>query len=218
MRKTIFLFFLVGVISPSFAQKKVFSPTLINLKIVHSLDENKRNEELKPNQETNTVLESDNKSKTSKLKEQTKKIQDRLTKLSFIIDAAKLSSEAIKIIDNIKTNEDYVLQEIRNKPALAVLEIDEGITFYKQTELILRYLVGVMLSGVDIAAMDNADRKVITTFIIQELRDLELTSQNMCMIVRQAKMDYELSKHAFSNWVSKDKQIVEDIIRNAKNL
>ena len=66
--------------------------------------------------------------------------------------------------------------------------------------------------------MENADRKVIVNFIIGELRDLEYTSWQMYMTVRSVRMNQKLNAAAFKNWMNKDKEIVKEIIENAKNL
>lgn len=222
MKRVIYFLVFLFILTPCFSKKKkakkVFSPTLVNLQISNSVNENKQNEKLLPNQVTNTEVDSENKKKFAKLKQQVETIQGRLTKLSYIVDAAKLTKEASVIIGRIKDNQQYVINEVLNKPAFAFIEIKQGIQFAEQTELMVRYLIGVLLTGSDIAAMDNKDRKVITNFILQELRNMELTSQNMCMLIRNAKTDYLLKQSAFKNWVSRDKEIVKEIIKNAKNI
>lgn len=210
----------VLLLSPcfSYAQKKVFNPWTVNTRIKQSIDENDRQKKILTNQTTNTAVEQDNKNKVEQLKEKVKTLRSRLTKFSYVIDAYKLTTEFYEIISRIKQNEEYVISEITNKPQFSLLEIDGAIAFYNQTEMIIRYLIVVVLSANDVAAMEPADRKIITSFIINELKSLERTSENMKILIRNAKMKYNLQKHAFRDWVNKDEKLIKDIIKNAKTL
>ena len=202
----------------SYAQKEVFNPWTVNTRIKQSIDENERQKNILANQTTNTAVEQNNKNKVEQLKEKVKTLRARLTKFSYVIDAYKLSTESYAIINRIKQNEEYVISQITNKPQFSILEIEGAIAFYNQAEMIIRYLIVVVLSANDVAAMEQSDRKIITSFIINELKSLELTSENMKTLIRNAKMEYNLQKHAFKSWVNKDEKIIKDIIKNAKTL
>lgn len=218
MKKYIVIFSLFLTFGNLNAQQKIFNPFTVNSRIKEAVEENDRQEKMLANQQTNTMVENENKNKIKQLKEKVKKIRSRLTQFSYVIDAYKLTTESTQIINRIKDNETYVINEIINKPQFALLEIDGAMKFYEQTEMVIRYMIVVVLSAGEISAMEPSDRKIITSFIIDELKDIERTSQNMKMLIQKAKMDYILKKNAFRNWVNKDKQLVKDVIRNAQSL
>lgn len=218
MKKTIFIFFIMAISMPLFPQKKVLDISGIHLRVSNSYNENKRQETALTSQTTNTALEETNKSQTNKYKKKAKEVQERLDKLSILLDVANITQEGIKIVNNIKTQQTYIINEISKSPYLIFLQVNQIEEMSTQVELLGRYLIGAVLTGADIYAMENADRKVITTFIIEELRAIEYTSWQMYATITRVRMEQKLAYYAFKNWVSKDKQLVEEIIENAKKL
>lgn len=207
-------FFSVSV----FSQKKVLDVAGMDLRIAHSRSENGRQETGLTNQTTNTALEETNRSQTKKYKEKAKEIQERLNKLSILLDVYKVGQEGVKITNNIKDQQSYIIAEIAKSPYLIFLQINQIQEMATQVELLGRYLAGAILTGADIYAMENSDRKVITTFILDELRAIEFTSWQMYSTISRIRMNQKLNANAFKNWVNKDKQVVKEIIENAKKL
>jgi hypothetical protein len=218
MKKILILLFGLFLSLAVFSAKKVINVAGIDLRVSHSYNENKRQETGLNNQAENTGIEEVNKSQTKKYKEKAKEVQQRLEKLSILLDVANVTQEGIKITKNIKEQQSYVVNEIAKSPYLIFLQVNQIKEISTQVELLGRYLAGAVLSGGDIYAMENADRKVIVNFIIGELRDLEYTSWQMYMTVRSVRMNQKLNAAAFKNWMNKDKEIVKEIIENAKNL
>jgi hypothetical protein len=210
----LFFFFSVSV----FSQKKVLDVAGMDLRIAHSRSENGRQETGLTNQTTNTALEETNRSQTKKYKEKAKGIQERLKKLSILLDVYKVGQEGVKITNNIKDQQSYIIAEIAKSPYLIFLQINQIQEMATQVELLGRYLAGAILTGADIYAMENSDRKVITTFILDELRAIEFTSWQMYSTISRIRMNQKLKANAFKNWINKDKQIVKEIIENAKKL
>ncbi|MDR1502000.1 MAG: hypothetical protein LBT43_06050 [Prevotella sp.] len=218
MKSIISLLLLLLFSTSLFSQKKVLDVAGIDLRIVHSINENGRQQTVLNNQTSNTAVEEVNKSQTKKYKEKAKEIQERLNKLSILLDVYKVGQEGVKITNNIKNQQSYIIAEITKSPYLIFLQINQIQEMATQVELLGRYLAGSILTGADIYAMENSDRKVITTFILDELRAIEFTSWQMYATISRVRMNQKLNANAFKNWINKDKQVVKEIIENAKKL
>jgi hypothetical protein len=218
MKSIISLLLLLLFSTSLFSQKKVLDVAGIDLRIVHSINENGRQQTALNNQTSNTAVEEVNKSQTKKYKEKAKEIQERLNKLSILLDVYKVGQEGVKITNNIKNQQSYIIAEITKSPYLIFLQINQIQEMATQMELLGRYLAGAILTGADIYAMENSDRKVITTFILDELRAIEFTSWQMYATISRVRMNQKLNANAFKNWINKDKQVVKEIIENAKKL
>lgn len=218
MKRLLMIFLGIVCIISAHGQKSVFSPWAVNSQIKNSIDEGKRNDELLPNQETNTVLENENKKKTNKLKKKLDQLKQRFEKFSIIIDVFSVGQEAARSISKINTYQSYIINDIKEDPSLVNALMEDAVSFVKQSESLVRYLVAVSVSYNQIMGMDNADRKVVMNFIISELRSIEQRAQNMYVAVKRRKMNVKLRSETFKYYVNKDIQLVKDIIKNAKDL
>lgn len=102
MKKILILLFGLFLSLAVFSAKKVINVAGIDLRVSHSYNENKRQETGLNNQAENTGIEEVNKSQTKKYKEKAKEVQQRLEKLSILLDVANVTQEGIKITKNIK--------------------------------------------------------------------------------------------------------------------
>lgn len=216
--KTLTTLLFALLISLSAYPKDVINIAGIHMRVSHTRSEDKRQQTGLSNQTQNTAVEEVNKSQTKKYKEKAKEVQQRLEKLSIVLDVANITQEGIKITKNIKEQQSYVVGEIIKSPHLIFLQVNQIKEMATQVELLGRYLAGAVLTGADIYAMENADRKVIVNFIIAELRALKYTSWQMYMTIRSIRISQQLKAGAFKNWLNKDKEIVKEIIENAKKL
>lgn len=200
------------------SQASVFSPWAVNEEIKYSIEENKRQEKLLTNQETNTAVEMENKSKVQKLKDKLNTIKQRFEKFSILIDVVKVGQEASRSISNIKMYQSYCISSIQENTSLINSITEETGYFVDQSESVLRYLVAVSLSYGQVMGMDNGDRKMILNYIVSELKSLEMRSQNMYIAIKRVQLKNKLEAETFRYYVNKDVQLVKDIIQNAKKL
>lgn len=216
--KIYFIILFISVCSSSFSQENMMDFVGVGERIKHSMRENERQKDALSMQTQNTAIDTQNKKELSKYKNTVKQIQERLDKVSIVLDILKVTSEGTTIIRQIKYQQEQIIGTIPSYPYLLVHILPTIVEMTSEIELIGRYLTGVVLTGSEIYAMDNADRKVITNFIISELRDILTTSTTMYMTMRNMKLSHTLRKNAFNQWVNKDKQIVKEIIENAKKI
>lgn len=216
--KIYFISLFMSVCLSSFAQENMMDFVGVGERIKHSMRESERQKDALSIQTQNTAIETQNKKELSKYKNTVKQVQERLDKVSIVLDILKVTSEGTTIIKQIKYQQEQIIGTVPSYPYLLVHILPTIVEMTSEIELIGRYLAGVVLTGSEIYAMDNADRKIITNFIISELRHILTTSTSMYMTMRNMKLSHTLRKNAFNQWVNKDKQIVKEIIENAKKI
>lgn len=219
MKKGVFILFIfccVGI--NTFSQTNMMDFIGVGERIKSSMREHDRQKEGLEKQTANTALETANKKELSKYKQKVKQIESRVDKVSIVFDALKIVSEGNMIVNKIKEQQSQVVNIVIEHPKFALTVIPMLIEMGNEMELLIRYLTGVGLSYADVGGMDNADRKVITNFILSELNSILIKSSSIHTVVRNLNMRENLKYYAFREWINKDRRIVNEIIENAKRL
>lgn len=195
-------------------QKENVSFPMMNQEIRHTMQENDRQKSMKKWQEMNLISETINQKQWQKLRETTAKIQERLRIVDFAMQAIPTGYAIYLEGKKIEDIQSKIISEIQSAPyALAVILPNE-IKFVDDLQMIVRLLTGIVISYGAINQMEKAERKILMAFALTEVTNLRCDALFMLMKIRQIKQKIEMTKHIILNYINKDKQIVEHILRN----
>lgn len=193
----------------------------INYYLMHTgidatLKEEKRQNKIKQNEALVMASEEVNEERGKKLKEKYKKIKDRLNNLSLIIDAFFLAPNAIPAVKGTIQNQKRIYQECKDMPELVPIAVESEVQFAKQVEMLIRFITGLTLSYGDINQMKTGDRKILLNHAIEEIDGLWTTSSKLLNTIDNLKMAKMLRELEFKGWVNREKDMIKEIINNAK--
>lgn len=189
----------------------------LTLSIEDSIDENKRQKTAKEKQLRNTAYETANKEETKKFKSKYEEIRNRLSKLGLVLDAFIISSEAKPIVDRIIATQKNIYNECVSDPSLIPLAIKSETAFVQQAKLLIEYMTGLMIVIGDVYQMKPADRKMLLNHAVRELRNLDAITSNLYTSIYWHKRAVDFEKLRFKKWINRDKDIINEIITNAKS-
>ncbi|MDO5664484.1 MAG: hypothetical protein Q4G63_04395 [Bacteroidia bacterium] len=218
MKKIIFVLLCLFVCLYASAQKDYVCFYSIHTGIDQSLKEHERQKELHMSQNKETLMSNLNENEVSKLKESYSKTQKRLQSLGLVIDTYFLTAESSRIIKRTIENQSRLIYELEKNPVWAVFALQEELNFVDKTRLLSKYITGLVLTGKSLFQLDNADRKIITDFILNELRTIENISRNAYLAVIFGKQSVRLQKIKWTNWATKEVDLVKEIINKAHQL
>lgn len=216
--KKIFLLLAVLLFYNVIAKADYISYYLIHVGVDHTLKENKRQKQAKNNQTVVTAFHLQNSNLTKQLKTKYSKLRGRLNKLGLLLDAFVLSSEAVPTFNQIVDNQRNIYEECKESPYLIPISIQSEVEFVDRAQMLIRFLTGLALSYGDINQMQAGDRKMLLNHAIKQLDDLNVHSYSLLANIRGYKRAIALKKATQLGWVNQDKQIITDIITNAKDI
>ncbi|MBW8323683.1 MAG: hypothetical protein K0M50_02860 [Prolixibacteraceae bacterium] len=192
----------------------------INYLLIHTEVNNSRKEhEIQKKAKNNEALvmanESVNKKTTSEFQEKYKKVKSRLNSLGILIDGAKFLYDAIPLVSSIKDSQEQIFEMVKDHPKFIPIAILGEEEFIIKASSVVTFIAGLCLSVGDLNQMEPANRKILLDFAISELRHLD----GMCLILKHSLNTRIIMDNAglLKNWVTPDKKIVDDILRNIKN-
>lgn len=193
----------------------------INYYLMHTgvdatLKEEKRQSKIKQNEALVMASEEVNEERGKKLKEKYKKIKGRLNSLSFIIDAFFLAPNAIPAVKGTIQNQKRIYQECKDDPEFIPIAAGSEIQFANQIEMIIRFITGLTLSYGDINQMKSGDRKILLNHAVEEIDGLWTTSSKLLNTIDNLKMAKMLREIEFNGWINREKDMIKEIINNAK--
>ncbi|MDV2442579.1 hypothetical protein CMV00_02040 [Elizabethkingia anophelis] len=226
--KNIFLLYLIlpiviivlsssgGRPTPPWEKENVSFP-MMNQEIRHALEENDRQKEMLKKQSLSTALEVENRSQWTKFKETSTKIQDRLRFISLAMQAIPTGIAITRDADRIKKTQEGIIDEINTAPYSLVVALPMQIQFVDDLQMVIRLLTGIVVSYGAINQMEKAERKILLDYALGEVENLNRSSTYMLMKVREIKEKVQWQNILFKYYVSRDKQIVKDIMTGIKN-
>lgn len=217
MKKICLLLFLLGFAVCSKAGDYI-SYYLVHIGVDHTLKENTRQKEIKNQQAIVTTLEETNKSETNKLKNTYDKIISRLSKLGLAIDAAFMIQEAYPTLTELIRTQRMIIDQVSDYPHLIPLAIENEIHVVNEARSLVNYMAGLFLSIGDLNQMKAGDRKLLLSHALNELRGISGMSWRMLSVIRGRIMTDQLNKLRTIAWVNREKELIGEIIQNAKNL
>lgn len=217
MKKILFITAFSILIIPK-ANANYINYYLLHVGIDNTLTEHKRQVNARNEQSQTTVAENINQSESKKFKEKYVKIKDRLNSLSLVIDAFFLSPSAIPAVKGIYDNQKRILKECGNNPLLIPIAIESEVQFIDNTQMIIRFVTGLVLTYGDVNQMKPSDRKMLLSHAIEEIDALWTLSQSILSAIENAKMAMLIKEAQWKVWKNQEKDLINDIIKNAKDL
>lgn len=218
MRKLIIFLILVFSFQLNLSAEDWYCFYNLNTGIDVQMKEHARQEEMYKKHSQVSMVQLLNKNEVVELEKSYTKAQKRLRAISILIDTYMIIGESKRIIDRIISNQNKLIREIKNYPMYSVFAISKEYDFVNKTRLLSQYITGLVLTGNSILQLDNADRKILSNFIIKELSDIETSSHSAYRSVVYAKQRLNLQKIQWTNWATEDYKLVKDIINNAKKI
>lgn len=203
----------------SYGQGKVLDiPELLQL-VSYSKSEHSLQVDARDKQATVTSTETANKTLLGKIKDMYRTLQSRYSTLGTAISAANIGIEAEPMVSSIARSQSQLYDLAQQNPAIIPLAYQTEIDFVNQSQMLIRYLAGLLLSIGDVNQMKSSDRKLLFDYVISELSHIEDLSNRLVKSVRFGSLA-SLLRHLnpFDNYVYTDSKMIQDILTNAKYL
>lgn len=203
----------------SYGQGKVLDiPELLQL-VSYSKSEHRLQVDARDKQATVTTTETANKTLLGKIKDMYRILQNRYSTLGTAISAANIGIEAEPMVSRIASSQSQLYQLAQRNPAIIPLAYQTEIDFVEQSEMLIRYLAGLVLSIGDVNQMKSSDRKLLFDYVISELSHIQDMSNRLVSSVAFGNMAGLIHHlNPFDAFVSQDVNISKEIIQNAKYL
>lgn len=190
----------------------------LNVELLHQLvseskSEHSRQDEAKNKQLITSANEEVNKSQMSKLKTKYRELQSRFHTIGLAIEITQIGIEAGPLISEIIRQQGIIYGLARDNPLLIAIALQTEIDLVDRAKMLANYIAGLALSISEINQMKASDRKILFSHALTELRLIEGTSKGLAISMQQA--NYKRSINPFKDFIDRDKQLVDDIIRNA---
>ena len=206
------------VISAKGYSQKYLSYGMLTESVRQSTKEHELQEENMKNQLAISIIEQENKKELSKIQEAYQNILRRLSTLGLLIDVPFLIAEVSPRIDFIIESQSRVFKKLKDHPQFIPYILQSEYEFTTKARSLLNYLIGLTLSGVNIIGLKQGDRSILLSHIEQEVKLLSSWSYKMETIINHKIWESSFKKHNFENWISREKNIIREIKRNAIEL
>ena len=190
----------------------------ISQEVKATMDEHERQKRMNNKQSANTTSEALNNKQWEKLKETTTKIQDRLRIVDFALQAIPTGYVVGIKSKEIKENQQRILQELQTTPQALKKVLNNQIQFADDLQMVMRYLTGLVVSYGAINQMERKERQILLNYALDEVKRLANDSSFTLMIIREYKARLEYRKNMFRYYIERDKNLVEDLMKNIKTL
>lgn len=218
MKKYILFSAIILFLIDAKAQQESFSIDMLNSEIKRTLEENERQKEMSNKQNVNTTLETTNQQQWKKYKDTAKKIQERFKIVDFSLQAIPSGYVISQKTREIKRIQNRILREISTTPQSIRKVLPRQIKFVDDLQMTTRFLVGIVASYGAMNQMERAERQILLDYALEEVNKLERESLQTLMIIQLAKESTNRRKGILEYYINRDKEIVQDIFRNIKNL
>ena len=219
MRYLLLLAFCLLLSAFSYGQGKVLDiPQLLQLvsysKSEHSLQQDARNR-----QATVTTTETANKTLLAQVKDMYRTLQSRYSVLGTAINAAQVGIDAQPMVNQIIDSQSQLYELAEHNPAIIPLAYQAEIDFVEHSEMLIRFLAGLILSYGDVNQMKSSDRKLLFDYVLSELSNIQNMSNLLVRSVQFGTLASLLHHlNPFDSFVYQDQRMVQDILTNAKYL
>lgn len=206
---SILLLFLATI--PAYAQLNV---QLLHQLVAESKSEYSRQNEAKNRQTTVTANEAVNRSESSKLKAKYREVKNRFHSVGTIISAVRIGADAMPIVEDIISQQGRIISLASNNPVLIAIAYQTQLALVERSYRLSNYLYGLVLSAGDLNQMKASDRRLLFGHVLIELRQIAGISRGLAQSMYNASASHQ-RLGPFSEYINKDKQLIDDILRNA---
>jgi len=203
----------------SYGQGKVLNiPELLQL-VSYSKSEHSLQRDAWDKQGTVTSTETANKTLLGKIKDMYRTLQNRYSTLGTAISAANIGIEAAPMVNSITHSQSQLYQLAQKNPAIIALAYQTEIDFAEHSEMLIRYLAGLILSIGDVNQMKSSDRKLLFDYVLTELSNIQDMSNRLVRNVQFGTLASLLHHvNPFDSFVYEDQHMISAILSNAKYL
>lgn len=205
-----------GGSTPTWEQEYVSFP-MMNIEINSTMKEHDRQKDMRKNQLANATVETANRAQWNGFKDKVKKIQDRLRILSFAIQAIPTGIAMNREITKIIQNQTAIVNEIETAPLSIIAVLPSQVQFVDDLQIVTRLIIGIVASYGAMNQMEKSERKILLDYALGEVKTLSRNSTHMLLKIRDIKAKVLRNKRAFQYYVSRDKQVVENIMNQIKS-
>lgn len=198
-------------------QKENVSFPMMNIQINAAMKEHDRQKEMRQKQTLNTTVEAANQSQWKGFKEKVTKIQDRLRIVSFAIQAIPTGIAMNREITKINQNQTAIMNEIGTAPYSIIAALPSQVQFVDDLQMVTRLITGIILSYGAMNQMEKSERQILLDYALDEVKILSRNSTHMLLKIRDIKAKVLRNQRAFQFYVNRDKQVVENIMKNIKS-
>ena len=227
IRSSIFLSLLIPVLfvvltsmgggsTPPWQKENVSFP-MMNIQINAAMKEHDRQKEMRQKHTLNATIETANQSQWKGFKEKVTKIQDRLRIVSFAIQSIPTGIAINREITKIKNNQTAIMNEIGTAPYSIISVLPSQVQFVDELQMVTRLITGIVLSYGAINQMEKSERKILLDYALSEVKTLSRNSTHLLLKIRDIKAKVLRNKRVFQFYVNRDKQVVENIMKNIKS-
>ncbi|AVF49522.1 hypothetical protein AL492_00220 [Elizabethkingia anophelis] len=227
MKKKIFLSLFISTIyiiitssggssTPAWQKENVSFP-MMNIEINATMKEHDRQKEMRKNQALNAGIESTNRNEWNSFKDKVTKIQDRLRVVSFALQAIPTGVAMSREVKKITQNQASIIDELSTAPYSIITVLPSGVQYVDDLQMVTRLITGIILSYGAINQMEKSERKILLDYALGEVKTLSRNSTHMLLKIRDIKAKVLRNKRAFQYYVNRDRQVVENIMKNIKS-
>ncbi|MDV3492456.1 hypothetical protein BAS06_06940 [Elizabethkingia miricola] len=227
MKKKIFLSLFISTVyiiitssggssTPAWQKENVSFP-MMNIEINATMKEHDRQKEMRKNQALNAGIESTNRNEWNSFKDKVTKIQDRLRVVSFALQAIPTGVAMSREVKKITQNQTLIIDELSTAPYSIITVLPSGVQYVDDLQMVTRLITGIILSYGAINQMEKSERKILLDYALGEVKTLSRNSTHMLLKIRDIKAKVLRNKRAFQYYVNRDRQVVENIMKNIRS-
>ena len=205
-----------GGSTPAWQKENVSFP-MMNIEINATMKEHDRQKEMRKNQALNAGIETTNRSEWNSYKDKVTKIQDRLRVVSFALQAIPTGVAMSREVKKITQNQASIIDELSTAPYSIITVLPSGVQYVDDLQMVTRLITGIILSYGAINQMEKSERKILLDYALGEVKTLSRNSTHMLLKIRDIKAKVLRNKRAFQYYVNRDRQVVENIMKNIKS-
>ncbi|RBQ12043.1 hypothetical protein [Pedobacter miscanthi] len=208
-----------GCFLGSHGQQKALNIPGIHQLVSDSKSENEKQQAARDKQSLTLINEQANRTMLAKLKNSYREIQGRFNLIGTAMVAMDIGLKAVPLVQGITDDQVKFYELARANPALLLLVYQTEAEFLLRSKDLLSFLIGLTVSIGAVNQMKVSDRKILFDFFLAELSKLRGISSELLNMISYGNMKALFMRlNPFSDYISTDRSLIEDIIRNAKYL
>lgn len=219
MRSLLVVTFTILLMPTAFAQMSTLDIAGMHQLINQSKSEYDKQGEARNKQSAVTANEQANLTLLTKMKDMYRTLQNRYNTLGTAIQMADIGIHASPMIMRIIDYQAQIIGLVDKRPELALLGYRTEVEFAQKAYSMLGYITGLTLTLGDIYQMRASDRKLLFDDVLMQLSEIQELSGHLLNLLTYSNA-YSLLQtlNPFQEYIDRDKEIVERIIRNTKYL
>jgi hypothetical protein len=152
----------------------------------------------------------------ARLKMKYLELQERYHALGTAINAAQIGIQATPMVNRIIDNQMEIYRIAQDEPLFIAMAYQTELEFISRSRSLVNYLIGLCASIGAVNQMKASDRKILFDHVLLELNTIQELSAKLAAAMQVSHTSGLLrSLNPFQNYIDQDKEIIQDIIRNA---